>query len=83
MGTGTINKATTYWLWLYQKNSTGSNDGILDIYLSTTSTRPGSPTVHFTTGDGTTAITSVVFYKEQNSIIIDDFRYNVGNVAIN
>lgn len=44
-GATTINADTWYYLWLYYKKSSGSNDGIAKIWVSTTSTKPESEEV--------------------------------------
>lgn len=43
---------TQYFIWLHYIQGTGTN-GIAEVYISTTTTRPGSPTGTFSTGTAT------------------------------
>jgi hypothetical protein len=49
---GTVNPGTVY-VWVHYTKGTGAN-ALCSVYVSTTSTIPGSPTVTVTTGDATT-----------------------------
>ena len=51
-GTTTIVNGTEYYVWLEYAQGTGLN-GVMRCYLSTTTTRPGSPDSSVTNGDGT------------------------------
>lgn len=49
-GVMTISTGTTYYYWLEYEKNTGVNNGKGRIYISTTTTKPGSPDASFTNG---------------------------------
>ncbi len=49
-----------YFCWLHYTKGTGAN-ALLDVYLATTSTRPGSPTASITTGTSTNDVNMIRF----------------------
>lgn len=51
-GAGTYAIANTYHIWLEYAKGTGAN-GVLNCYIATTATKPGSPTFSLTTGTAT------------------------------
>jgi hypothetical protein len=57
---GTIAAATTYHIWTQCIESTGS-DGEMHVYISTTGTKPGAPTVSRTGGTQTGALQRIQF----------------------
>ena len=57
-GTTALDPATTYYCWLEYTKGTGAN-AVVNFYLSTTSTKPGSPTLSITNGGSTTDAVSV------------------------
>jgi hypothetical protein len=52
---------TTYFIWWRYKTGTGANDGISQVYISTSSTRPGSPDIDNQTTNATASINSCWF----------------------
>lgn len=49
---GTPADDTTYFMWIkYVKSAPSAGDGVLDFYMGTSTTRPGSPTISISTGD--------------------------------
>lgn len=50
---GTFATASTYHCWLEYTESSGANDGVLNLYTSSNATRPGSPTASMVNGNGT------------------------------
>ncbi len=52
--TGTATAGTTYHLWLHYVAGSGAN-GVAELYVSTNSTKPGSPTVSIPNGQATTS----------------------------
>lgn len=54
-GSATFSLSTTYYLWVeYVAETTpgSSNDGIVNVFISTTTTKPGSPDIAKTNGNG-------------------------------
>lgn len=56
---GTVTDYTTttfttsdYHMWVDYSKDTGGGDGVADVYVSATGTKPGSPEVSISTGDG-------------------------------
>lgn len=49
---------TTYHIWIRYVKGVGNN-GVSDLYVSTTSTKPGSPTVSLVTGSGSQDVTKI------------------------
>lgn len=49
----TVIATTTYYLWMHYTKGTGAN-GVTDLYVSATTTIPGSPTISVTGGDAAT-----------------------------
>jgi hypothetical protein len=52
---------TTYYVWWRYKAGTGAGDGISQVYISTSSTRPGSPDIDNQTTNATASINSCWF----------------------
>ena len=61
VGTTTISTGTTYYYWIHYIKGTGS-DGVSQIYLSTTTTRPSSPELSATNGSGTYDVEHIRYY---------------------
>jgi hypothetical protein len=62
--------ATTYHIWLEYIKGTGAN-GQGKLYISTTSTKPGSPTASFNTGTATTDAAQILVFGGASGTIID------------
>jgi hypothetical protein len=65
-----FNLATTYHIWLEYIKGTGAN-GQGKLYVSTTSTKPGSPTASFNTGTATTDAYELLVFGGASGAIID------------
>ncbi len=78
-GTTPLNPATTYHFWVEWTQGTGAN-GTLKLFVSTTGTKPASPEINITTGNG--AATSQILFGPQSSgnVILD--RLLVDDVPI-
>jgi hypothetical protein len=70
-GTGATDLAasTTYYMWFHYTKGSGSN-GIIVIYLSTTTTRPGSPYITISDLDTTTDCGRLYFAPSDNTAIM-------------
>jgi uncharacterized membrane protein len=51
-GAFTVTTGVTYYVWIEAQKGTGSN-GVVRVFISLTSTKPGSPDINITTGDST------------------------------
>jgi hypothetical protein len=77
---GATSSATTYFVWGEWQKGTGAN-GIARIWVSTTSTKPGSPTVEITNGDSANNVEGVSSQAWTGAEHIED-RILVDDVAI-
>jgi hypothetical protein len=68
-GAYTLSVNTTYYIWIDYTVGTGNN-GILSLYVATTSTKPGSPDIATTAGTGTSNVNEcyVISHYELKSI---------------
>lgn len=62
----TYSTATDYWLWMDRVKSTG----VVSYYLSTTGTKPGSPTATCSTGFTSTDATRILLQAPTNATFI-------------
>jgi hypothetical protein len=67
---GAMSTGTTYYIWLDGAKGTGSN-GTANAYISTTATKPGSPTCSVTTGTATTDIASAGLFAYSSAYVAD------------
>lgn len=79
-GDYSISAGTTYHVWVDFTPGTGAN-AVCDVYFATTSTKPGSATVHMTGGAATTHIRKIQFGAYGTYAIIVD-KVVVSSTAI-
>jgi len=75
-GSNNLSAATLYYMWINYVPGSGAN-GALHVYYSTTTTRPGSPSVSITTGTATTDAVILVHASRnrgQQPLIFDGWR---------
>lgn len=77
-----LSVGTLYYLWIRYVKGTGSN-AVVEMYLSTTDTRPGSPNASITTGTSTTAATKASFYGGDAGFIWDHIILNASAIGSN
>jgi hypothetical protein len=73
VSTGAVYSAnTTYYVWLHYVKGTGAN-AQAEGYISTTTTRPGSPTLSTTTGTSTLDAANVQIFVNGTTTMITDY----------
>lgn len=79
--TASASSATTYYIWYEQTKGTGAN-GTTSIYLSTTTTKPGSPSCTTVVGTATTGIKNpyVVGSGGAHRTVANDFIFNTSAI---
>ena len=78
---GSVVNGTTYHVWFRYKAVVGMADGIGQLWVSTTSTKPGSVTCEVTNGTGTAAA-NVISPRARNSTEFVFDRILLDDVAI-
>ena len=75
--TGDIIISTKYYIWVDINNSSGSDDGTLDVFISITDTKPGTPSSSISVGDNTTDFTNIT-HRVSSSMkcVIDKIEVN-------
>lgn len=76
VGTFAISANTTYYVWADYTKGTGS-DGVAHLYVSSTTTKPGTADATITTGTATTDVASI--YYGQNSTAVYIFDHIIQN----
>lgn len=81
---GSWSTSTTYHCWIRYKAGTGSN-AETDFWVSSSTTKPGSPTVSITTGTSTDDAGRVAINPMDSgeAIILDKFRVDDENIGSN
>lgn len=83
-GTYAISANTTYHVWYYYKKGTGSN-GITTVWISDTTTKPGTADITITNGNSTYDVTRIGFGYIANQIMVHDqvlvSTSEIGNVC--
>lgn len=75
----TINQQ--YHIWLHYVKGTGAN-AVFQMYIATTDTRPGSPSVNISTGDATSDVARFRLFKRNvNSTIFDKIRISTSEIG--
>lgn len=72
--------ATTYHIWLHYTKGTGAN-GTLDLYFSSTSTQPGSPSLSITTGTATADAAQIFLQRGTTIMVIDKVRVSASAIG--
>lgn len=78
---GTLAANTTYHLWIDWAKGTGSN-GTMALYIATTATKPGSPTLSMTNGTSTADATTWRFIGPTAGVIdniVFDYNTTIGS----
>lgn len=65
--TTVLGTTDTYHVWVEYTASTGANDGIVKVYVSTTATKPADPEINYTTGTITDNVTQCGFYNTSST----------------
>jgi len=77
-GSASFTTGVTYYIWVEYTRSTASN-GVLKVYLSTTTTRPALPDISIATGSSTAAAKIVMLYQVSScDFVIDHIRVKAG-----
>jgi hypothetical protein len=63
---------TTYYIWTHYKLGTGNN-AIMQVYVSTTPTKPASPEINISTGTTTAQIDRIQIYANQAYYVYVEF----------
>lgn len=77
-----ITPGTDYHIWWDYTIGTGT-DGVCNLYLSTTSTKPGSPDRTVSNGTGTTAPRRLKLLGQENGVVLDKIRVSTSNIGSN
>jgi len=67
---GLSGSGTLYYVWVEYAKGTGSNSGG-KVWVSTTTTKPGSPSASFTNGSATVTASEIVVFGGQCQALID------------
>ena len=78
---GLVSPATTYCVWLHYTKGTGAN-GVTDVYVSNTSTIPGSPTISVTSGDASTDASKFRMFANSFGVVAVYDKVRVSTSAI-
>lgn len=80
---GFISTSTTYHVWVHRTKGSGANE-LVEAYVATTATKPGSPTVTLNTGTGTAdaARVAVEGWNDGN-YIYDKIRVAASSIGSN
>jgi hypothetical protein len=78
-GTGNVSSAngvivtgTTYYVWLHRITGTGAN-GFLEVFVSTTTTKPGAATLTITNGSTVNNAQNIQIYNNTAFVMIADY----------
>jgi len=71
---------TKLYVWLDFTKSSGANDGLLSVYVSTNGTK-GSADASISTGTGTSDITHLQFIAEAGDIILDSVKISQSTIG--
>jgi hypothetical protein len=75
-GATTISTGTTYHCWIDWAKGTGA-DGVMTVYLATTSTKPGSAEVTLSSGTASVDVANVKLKAPSGvELIVDRFIHN-------
>jgi len=82
----TMSDGNTYHVWWDYTKGTGA-DGVANLYISATTTKPGSPTVTITNGDGTSQAQQIVLGEAggapTSNLIYDKIRVDDVTIGSN
>ena len=79
----TLSAGTTYFMWIEYTKGTGT-DGIVNMYIATTGTKPASPTCSVTSGTATADAGYLISNSSHDAFIIDQIMVStsqMGDVA--
>jgi hypothetical protein len=72
-GAYTMGEGTNYWIWFHFAKGTGAN-GVAEVFVSTSDSRPGSAEVVLTSGDGTASPSAVSMQATAEQAFFDDIK---------
>jgi hypothetical protein len=72
---------THYWGWMRYKKGTGA-DAITTLYIATSGTRPGTPTLNHVTGTSTLQANGFNVFEEEWTSYWDDIRVRTDGTTI-
>jgi hypothetical protein len=71
-GGGTVSANTSYYIWLHRLKGSGAN-GVADVYISTTTTKPGAATLSISNGSTTADAANIQIYNNGGDTMITDY----------
>ena len=82
--TGTYAESETLHIWLHYVKGTGAN-GVMSAYVSSTTTKPGSPTITMTNGDSTSdaAQVALLAWNPDSDLLFDKLRIDDAEIGSN